>query len=103
MVEMKHSCTTLKAEEHSKASVETARLNVGTRERTVQRRKLEAMVADLEVDLEEVAMENIVTTARPLAMTSQATGNFTLNLLHSSTRVRRLRTVVVRRLEVVSK
>ncbi len=58
----------LKVKEHSRASVETARLNVGIRERITQRVKLEAMVVDLEADLEEVVMENIVTTAKPKAM-----------------------------------
>ncbi len=49
--------------------METARLNVGTRERIAQRRSCEAMVADLEVaDLEVVAMENIAITAIPKAM-----------------------------------
>ncbi len=76
----------LKVEEHSRASVGTARLDVGTRERIAQRERLEAMVADLEADLEEVAMENIVTTTRPLAMTSQPAGNFILSLLHNGTR-----------------
>ena len=69
----------LKVEEHSKASVETARLDVGTRERTAQRGRLEAMVADLEADLEVVVMENIVTTAIPRAMARTSAGNSILN------------------------
>ena len=72
----------MKVEEHSETSVETARLNVDTRERTVQRRKLVTMVADLEVK----AMENIAITARPRAMTRMGAGSAILNEHHSGTR-----------------
>ncbi len=74
----------LRVEEHSRASVATARLVVGTRERIAQRRRLEAIVADLEADLEAVA--SIVTTARVLAMKRTSAGNFILSLHHSGTR-----------------
>ncbi len=66
--------------------METARLDVGTRERIVQRRSREAILADLEVDLEVVAMENIVNTVMPKAMTRTSDGNSIRNWLHSGTR-----------------
>ncbi len=75
LVEKRLSLTVLKVEEHSRASVETTRLDVGTRERTAQRRCPEAMVADLE----EVAVENNVTTAIPRAIARKSAGNSILN------------------------
>ncbi len=59
--------------------METARLDVGTRERITQRRSLEAMVVDLDADLEAVAMENITITAIPKAMARISTGHSILN------------------------
>ncbi len=65
LAERRLNLTVLNVEDHSKASVETARLDVGTIEWTSQRGRLEAMEAmeameaDLEADLEVVAMENM--------------------------------------------
>ncbi len=72
----------LKVEEHSKASVETARLDMGTSKRIAGRKRLEAMVADLEVE----AMGNIAITARPKATIRMGVGSSILNGAHSSTR-----------------
>ena len=62
--------------------METARLDVGTSKRIDQRKRLEAVVANLEVE----AMENIAIIERTKAMRRMGAGSSILNEHHSGTR-----------------